>query len=185
MFTRTTIFMYQSIIEEMRYNPIHRRGKSGVARRRERSIARDQVPIEMNEMDEEMKNAQISSEDDQATTNHDFGSTSMGCTQEFTQASECPNFTSLPVPISIDIPDATNNLENLNTEMEDNELNDANNEVNGNYLKDESKGCDMTIQHDKLLKKEKRTIIAKLCETAVHGLSETVVGVLREGLEMV
>ncbi|KAM3221711.1 protein MAIN-LIKE 2-like [Capsicum annuum] len=67
--------------------PIRRREKDGVARRRERVIARDQVLVEMNEMDEAMQNAQISSEDDQATTNHDFGSTSMGCTQEFTQAS--------------------------------------------------------------------------------------------------
>ncbi|KAM3216461.1 hypothetical protein P3L10_025902 [Capsicum annuum] len=63
---------------------IHRRGKGGVAGRRERAIARDQVPVEMNEMDEAMQNAQISSEDDQATTNLDFGSISMGCTQEFT-----------------------------------------------------------------------------------------------------
>ncbi|KAM3327343.1 hypothetical protein P3S67_002469 [Capsicum chacoense] len=70
-----------------------------------------------------------------------------------------PNFTSSPVPMSIDIPDATNNLDNLNTEMEDNELDDA----NGNDPEDESKGCDTTIQHDELSKKEKRTIIAKLC----------------------
>ncbi|KAF3654766.1 hypothetical protein FXO37_16303 [Capsicum annuum] len=155
--------------------PIRRRGKDGVAGRRERAIARDQVPVEMNEMDEVMQNAQISSKDDQATTNHDFGSTSMGYTQEFTQASgmiyqhteivpymtpetpqtpqisrypslssldnifgsyqpqhfeNTPNFTSSPVQMSIDIPDATNNLENLNTEMEDNELDDSNNEVN-------------------------------------------------------
>ncbi|PHU23009.1 hypothetical protein BC332_08116 [Capsicum chinense] len=67
-----------------------------------------------------------------------------------------PNFTSSPVPMSIDIPDATNNLKNLNTEMEDNELDDANNEVNDNDLEDESKGCDTTIQHDELSKKEKR-----------------------------
>ncbi|PHT61801.1 hypothetical protein T459_34342 [Capsicum annuum] len=78
-----------------------------------------------------------------------------------------PNFTSSPVPMSIDIPDATNNLENLNTEMEDNELDDANNEVNGNDSKHASKGCDMTIQ-DKLSKKEKRTIIPKLCGTGTR-----------------
>ncbi|KAF3671945.1 hypothetical protein FXO37_07758 [Capsicum annuum] len=162
--------------------PIRRREKDGVAGRRERAIARNQVPVEMNEMDEATQIAQISSKDDQATTNHDFGSTSMGCTQEFTQASgmiyqhteivpyitpytsqisrypslssldnifgsyqpqhfeNAPNFTSSPVPMSIDIPDATNNLENLNTEMEDNELDDANNEVNGNDSEDESKG---------------------------------------------
>ncbi|KAF3634657.1 hypothetical protein FXO38_25033 [Capsicum annuum] len=184
--------------------PICRRGKSGVAGRRERAIVRDQVHVEMNQMDEATQNAQISSEDDQATTNHDFGSTSMGCTQEFTQASgmtyqhteivpymtrqtpqisrypsissldnifgsyqpqhfeNAPNFTSSPVPMSIDILDATNNLENLNTEMEDNELDNANNEVNGNDPEDESKGCDTTIKHDELSKKEKRTIIAKL-----------------------
>ncbi|KAM3327344.1 hypothetical protein P3S67_002470 [Capsicum chacoense] len=59
--------------------PIRRQGKGGVNRRRERAIARDQVPVEMNEMDEATQNAQISSEDDQATTNHDFGSTLMGC----------------------------------------------------------------------------------------------------------
>ncbi|KAF3620384.1 hypothetical protein FXO38_32384 [Capsicum annuum] len=192
--------------------PIRRRGKDGVAGRRERAIARDQMPVEMNEMDEAMQNAQISSKDDQATTNHDFGSTSMGCTQEFTQASgmiyqhteivpymtpetpqtpqisrypslssldnifgsyqpqhfkNTPNFTSSPVQMSIDIPDATNNLENLNTEIEDNELDDYNNEVNGNDSEDESKGCDTTIQHDELSKKEKRTIIAKLCGTGV------------------
>ncbi|KAM3359132.1 hypothetical protein P3S68_022065 [Capsicum galapagoense] len=64
--------------------PIRRRRKGDVAGRRERAIARDQVPVEMNEMDEATQNAQISSEDNQATTNHDFGSTSMGCTQEFT-----------------------------------------------------------------------------------------------------
>ncbi|PHU24892.1 hypothetical protein BC332_03224 [Capsicum chinense] len=79
-----------------------------------------------------------------------------------------PNFTSSPVPMSIDIPDATNNLENLNTEMKDNELDDTNNEVNGNDLEDESKGCDTTIQHDEISKKKKRTIIAKLCGTGSH-----------------
>ncbi|KAF3647940.1 hypothetical protein FXO38_18423 [Capsicum annuum] len=169
--------------------PIRRRGKDAVTGRRERAIARDQVPVEMNEINEAMQNAQISSEDDQTTTNHDFGSTSMGCTQEFTQASDmiyqhtkivpymtprtpqtpqisrypslssldnifssyqpqhfenAPNFTSSPVPMSIDIPDATINLENLNTEMEDNELDDANNEVNGNDPEDESKGVGLT-----------------------------------------
>ncbi|KAF3622649.1 hypothetical protein FXO37_32247 [Capsicum annuum] len=56
-----------------------------------------------------------------------------------------PNFTSSSVPMSINIPNATNNLKNLKTEMEDNELDDANNEVNDNDLEDESKGCDMTI----------------------------------------
>ncbi|KAM3361846.1 hypothetical protein P3S68_016700 [Capsicum galapagoense] len=189
--------------------PIRRRGKGDVAGRRERAIVRDQVPVEMNEMDEATQNAQISSEDDQATTNHDFGSTSMGYTQEFTQASgmiyqhteivsymtpqtpqisrypslssldnifgsyqpqqfeNAPNFTSSPMPMSIDIPDATNNLENLNTEIENNELDASNNEVNGNDPKDESKYCDMTIQHDELSKKEKRTIIAKLCGTGI------------------
>ncbi|KAF3658411.1 hypothetical protein FXO37_14431 [Capsicum annuum] len=192
--------------------PIRRRGKSVVTGRRERAIARDQVPVEMNEINEAMQNAQISSEDDQTTTNHDFGSTSMGCTQEFTQASDmiyqhtkivpymtprtpqtpqisrypslsaldnifssyqpqhfenAPNFTSSPVPMSIDIHDATINLENLNTEMEDNELDDTNNEVNGNDPEDESKGCDTTIQHDELSKKEKCTIIAKLCGIGV------------------
>ncbi|KAF3641400.1 putative heme-binding protein 2-like [Capsicum annuum] len=89
-----------------------------------------------------------------------------------------PNFTSSPVPMSIDIPDATNNLENLNTEMEDNELDDtnnnlknfktemednelddSNNEVNRNDSEDASKGSDTTIQHDELSKKQKRTII--------------------------
>ncbi|KAM3395401.1 hypothetical protein P3S68_004407 [Capsicum galapagoense] len=184
------------------------REKNGVAGRRERAIARDQVHVEMNEMDEATQNAQISLEDDQATTNHDFGSTSMGCTQEFTQVSgmtyqhteimpymtpltpQTPqisrypslssldnifgsyqpqhfenalNFTSSPVSMSIDILNATNNLENLNTEMED-----ANNEVNGNDLEDESKGCDTTIQHDELSKKEKHTIIAKLIGTGSH-----------------
>ncbi|KAF3667096.1 putative serine/threonine-protein kinase-like [Capsicum annuum] len=37
------------------HSPIRRRGKDGVAERRERAIARDQVPIEMNEMDEAMQ----------------------------------------------------------------------------------------------------------------------------------
>ncbi|KAM3287480.1 hypothetical protein P3S67_020910 [Capsicum chacoense] len=58
-----------------------------------------------------------------------------------------------------ELDDANNNLENLKTKMEDNELDDANNEVNRNDLEDASKGCDMTIQHDELLNKEKRTII--------------------------
>ncbi|KAF3625955.1 hypothetical protein FXO38_29523 [Capsicum annuum] len=163
----------------------------------------------MNEMDESMKNSQIGLEDDQTTTNHDFGSTSMGCTQEFTQASgmtyqhteivpymtlqtpqisrypsllsldnifggyppqhfkSAPNFTSSLVPMFIDIPNAINNLENSNTEMKDNELDDTNNEVNGNDPKDTSTGCEMTIQHDELSKKEKRKIIAKLCGTGI------------------
>ncbi|PHU07450.1 hypothetical protein BC332_23939 [Capsicum chinense] len=69
--------------------------------------------------------------------------------------------------MSIDVPDATNNLENLNTEMEDNELDDPNNEVNGNDPKDESKGCDTTVQHDELSKKVKCTIIAKLYGTGI------------------
>ncbi|PHT38796.1 hypothetical protein CQW23_22369 [Capsicum baccatum] len=103
----------------------------------------------MNEMDEAMQNSQIGSEDDQTTTNHDFGSTSMGCTQEFTQTSE-----------------------NLNTEMEDNELDDTNNEVNGNDPKDASTGCEMTIQHDELSKKEKRKIITKLCGTVLASCSD-------------
>ncbi|KAM3282992.1 hypothetical protein P3S67_026637 [Capsicum chacoense] len=164
----------------------------------------------MNEMDEAMQNSQIGSEDDQAITNHDFGSTSIGCTQEFTQASgmtyqhieivsymtlqtpqisrypslsaldnifggylpqhfeSAPNFTSLPVPMSIDIPNATNNLENLKTEMEDNELDDTNNEVNGNDPEDTSTGCETTIQHDELSKKEKHKIIAKICGIGSH-----------------
>ncbi|PHT71120.1 hypothetical protein T459_26224 [Capsicum annuum] len=104
----------------------------------------------MNEMDEATENAQISSENDQATTNHDFGSTSMGCTQEFTQA-----------------------LENLNIEMEDNELDDANNEVNGNDPEDESKGCDMTIQHDKLSKKEKLQLLLSFVGVGVTMLTST------------
>ncbi|PHT91333.1 hypothetical protein T459_06446 [Capsicum annuum] len=72
----------------------------------------------------------------------------MGCTEEFTQASVISlnilrmpqTFTSLPVPMSINILGATNNLENLNTEMEDNELDDAKNEVNDNDPEDASKG---------------------------------------------
>ncbi|KAF3634635.1 putative strictosidine synthase 1-like [Capsicum annuum] len=80
-------FRRDKVQPDQLHPPICRRGKGGVARRRERAIARDQVPDEMNEMDEAMQNSQIGSEDDQATTNHDFGSTSMGCTQEFTQAS--------------------------------------------------------------------------------------------------
>ncbi|PHU06386.1 hypothetical protein BC332_22875 [Capsicum chinense] len=67
--------------------------------------------------------------------------------------------------MSIDIPDATNNL---NTKMEDNELDDTNNEVNGNDSEDASTGYEMTIQHDELSKKKKRKIIAKLCGTRSH-----------------
>ncbi|KAM3263644.1 hypothetical protein P3L10_000638 [Capsicum annuum] len=78
------------------------------------------------------------------------------------------NFTSSPVPMSIDIHDAINNLKNLNTAMEDNELDDANNEVNGNDLEDASKGCDITIKHGEPSEKEKLTIIAKLCGTGSH-----------------
>ncbi|KAM3326496.1 hypothetical protein P3S67_001622 [Capsicum chacoense] len=144
--------------------------RDGVQPDQERAIARDQVPDEMNEMDEAMKNSQIGSEDDQTTTNHDFGSTLMGCTQEFTQAlgiQSAPNFTLSLVPMSIDIPDTTNNFENLNTEMEDNDLDNTNNEVNGNDPEDASTGCEMTIQHDELSKKEKRKIIAKLCGTGI------------------
>ncbi|PHT59739.1 hypothetical protein CQW23_02102 [Capsicum baccatum] len=37
--------------------------------------------------------------------------------------------------MSIDIPDATNNLNNLNTDMEDNDLDDANNKVNGLFCR--------------------------------------------------
>ncbi|KAM3288301.1 hypothetical protein P3S67_021731 [Capsicum chacoense] len=151
--------------------------------------------VEMNEMDEAMQNAQISSEDDQATNNHDFGSTSMGCTQEFTQASgmtyqhtkivlymtpQTPqisrmslNFTLSPVPMSIDNPDATNNLENLNTEMEDNELDDANNEVNGNDLEDESKCCDMTIQHDDYQRKRSIQLLLSSVGMGVTMLTST------------
>ncbi|PHT58103.1 hypothetical protein CQW23_00466 [Capsicum baccatum] len=77
-----------------------------------------------------------------------------------------PNFTSSPVPMSIDIHDAINNLKNLNTAMEDNELDDDNNEVNGNDPEDASKGCDITIKHGEPSEKEKLTIIAKLCGTA-------------------
>ncbi|PHU09263.1 hypothetical protein BC332_21123 [Capsicum chinense] len=65
-------------------------------------------------------NVQSTLEVDQATNNYDFGSTSRDCTQEFTQAS--------------DILDATKNLENLSTTMEDYELDDVNNEVNHNDL---------------------------------------------------
>ncbi|KAM3325318.1 hypothetical protein P3S67_000443 [Capsicum chacoense] len=70
--------------------------------------------------------------------------------------------------MSIDIPDVTNNLENLNTEMEDNELDDTNNEVNGNDPEDASTVCETTIQHDELSKKEKSKIIAKLCRIGSH-----------------
>ncbi|PHT53130.1 Peroxisome biogenesis protein 2 [Capsicum baccatum] len=204
--------------------PIHSRGKGGVAGRRERAIARDQVPDEMNEIDEVMQNFQIGSEDDQATTNHDFGSTSMGCTQEFTQASgmtyqqteivpymnlqtpqisrypslsaldnifggyppqhfeSAPNFTLSPVPMSINIPDATNNLENLNTEMEDNELDDTNNEVNGNDSEDASTGCEKTIQHYELSNKQKHKIIAKLCGTGIFSYRNLIERALRARL---
>ncbi|PHT51636.1 RNA pseudouridine synthase 7 [Capsicum baccatum] len=71
-----------------------------------------------------------------------------------------PNFTSSPVSISIDIPDATNNLENLNAKIEDNELDDANNEVNDNDPEDESKGCDTTIQHDELSKRRVQLLLS-------------------------
>ncbi|XP_060209365.1 serine/threonine-protein phosphatase 7 long form homolog [Lycium barbarum] len=64
---------------------VRRRGKGGVAGRRERAIKRDQVSIEMDEMRQE--DAQAVPEDDLVTTNCDISSTSRGDTHEFTQAS--------------------------------------------------------------------------------------------------
>ncbi|KAF3651645.1 hypothetical protein FXO38_16493 [Capsicum annuum] len=150
------------------------RGKDGVAGKKKRAIMRDQVPVEMNEIDQATQNAQINSEDDQATTIMILvplqwvalrnSLRASGMTYQHTEIvpymipqtpqisrylslssldnifgsyrpqhfENAPNFSSSPVPMSIDIPDATNILENLNIDMEDNELNDANNEVNGN-----------------------------------------------------
>lgn len=69
--------------------------------------------------------------------------------------------------MSIDIPNATNNLENLNTEMKDNELDGFNNKVNDNDSKDASKGCDTIIRHGEPSIKEKHAITAKLCGTSI------------------
>ncbi|KAH0765354.1 hypothetical protein KY285_001225 [Solanum tuberosum] len=51
-----------------------------------------------------------------------------------------PNFTSSPVPMSMEILDAMTNLEDYNIEIECNELDDSNNEVDGNDPENASRG---------------------------------------------
>ncbi|KAK6774110.1 hypothetical protein RDI58_029349 [Solanum bulbocastanum] len=69
-----------------------------------------------------------------------------------------PNFTSSPVPMSTEIPDAMTNLEDSNIEIESNELDDSNNEVDGNDPENASGGGAPSV-------KKKRTIFPKLCGT--------------------
>ncbi|KAM3322065.1 hypothetical protein P3S67_003216 [Capsicum chacoense] len=84
-----------------------------------------------------------------------------------------PNFTSSPVPMSIDIHDAINNLKNLNTAMEDIELDDANNEVNGNDPEDASKGCDITIKHGEHQRKRSLQLLLSFVGLGVTILTST------------
>uniref|UniRef100_M1CP41 Serine/threonine-protein phosphatase 7 long form homolog n=1 Tax=Solanum tuberosum TaxID=4113 RepID=M1CP41_SOLTU len=69
-----------------------------------------------------------------------------------------PNFTSSPVPMSMEIPDAMTNLEDSNIEIEGNELDDSNNEVDGNDPENASEGGEPSV-------KKKRTIFPKFCGT--------------------
>ncbi|XP_049349512.1 serine/threonine-protein phosphatase 7 long form homolog [Solanum verrucosum] len=57
--------------------PVRRRGKYGVAGRRERVVERGQTYVEM---DQATQNAQVASEDDQATSNYNSGSISRDST---------------------------------------------------------------------------------------------------------
>ncbi|KAK6796253.1 hypothetical protein RDI58_003954 [Solanum bulbocastanum] len=75
-----------------------------------------------------------------------------------------PNFTSSPVPMSMEIPDAMTNLEDFNIEIEGNELDDSNNEVDGNDPENASGGGEPSV-------KKKRTIFPKLCGTGTIFLS--------------
>ncbi|XP_027769217.1 serine/threonine-protein phosphatase 7 long form homolog [Solanum pennellii] len=174
------------------HHPVRRRGKGGVAGRRERAVERAQTHVEI---DQATQNVQEALEDDQATSNYNIGSISGGCTHEFTQASNMtyqlsetdimpyvtpqtlqisshpslsslenvignfenvPNFTSSPVPLIIETPDATNNLEDPNHDVDDNDPKDAN------------EGGDTTIQNSEPSRREKRKIKLKPCGTGGH-----------------
>ncbi|KAK4739038.1 hypothetical protein R3W88_002735 [Solanum pinnatisectum] len=76
-----------------------------------------------------------------------------------------PNFTSSPVPMSMEIPDAMTNLEDSNIEIEGNELDDSNSEVDDNDPENASGGGEPSV-------KKKRTIFPKLCGTGSHQLNQ-------------
>ncbi|KAK4708301.1 hypothetical protein R3W88_029226 [Solanum pinnatisectum] len=76
-----------------------------------------------------------------------------------------PNFTSSPMPMSVEIPDAITNLEDSNIEIEGNELGDSNSEVDGNDPENASGGGEPSV-------KKKCTIFPKLCGTGSHQLNQ-------------
>ncbi|KAH0672981.1 hypothetical protein KY290_025262 [Solanum tuberosum] len=177
--------------------PVRRRGKGGVAGRRERAVERGQAHVEM---DQATENAQAVPEDYQATSDYNIGSISRDYTHEFTQASNMtcqlsqtditpyvmpqnlqisshpslsslenvvgnyqpqnfenvPNFTSSPVPMIIETPDAINNLEDPNNQVDDNDPKDAN------------EGDDTNNQDGEPSRREKRKIKLKPCGTGGH-----------------
>ncbi|KAK4718599.1 hypothetical protein R3W88_016937 [Solanum pinnatisectum] len=75
-----------------------------------------------------------------------------------------PNFTSSPMPMSMEIPDAMTNLEDSNIKIKGNELDDSNNEVDGNDPENASGGGEPLV-------KKKHTIFPKLYGTGIIFLS--------------
>ncbi|KAK6794712.1 hypothetical protein RDI58_008165 [Solanum bulbocastanum] len=75
------------------------------------------------------------------------------------------NFSSSPVPMSMEIPDAMTNLEVSNIEIEGNELDDSNNEVDGNDPENANGVGEPSV-------KKKRTIFPMLYGTRNHQLNQ-------------
>ncbi|KAH0657091.1 hypothetical protein KY285_031973 [Solanum tuberosum] len=156
--------------------PVRRRGKGGVAGRRERVVERGQTHVEM---DQATQNAQAASEDDQAhpiiilASNMTYQPSQTDImpymTPQTLQTSShlslsslekvvdnyqpqyfenVPNFTSSSMPLNIETPDATNNFEDPNHHVDDNDPNE---------------GGDATIEDSEPSRMEKRKIKLKPC----------------------
>ena len=171
------------------HHPVRRRGKGGVAGRRERAVERAQTHVEI---DQATQNVQEALEDDQATSNYNIGSISGGCTHEFTQASNMTYQLSetdimpyvTPQTLQISSHPSLSSLENVIGNFENvpnfnsspvpliietpdatNRLEDPNHDVDDNDPKDASEGGDTTIQNSEPSRREKRKIKLKPCGT--------------------
>ncbi|KAL3370378.1 hypothetical protein AABB24_007421 [Solanum stoloniferum] len=172
------------------------RGKGGVAGRRARAAERGQVPVEMDEavLEDYQATGDIGSTSRSHTQEFTPGMTYQPTNSEIVpymtpqisrdpslsslenvfgnyrpqHFENVPNFTSSPVPMSMEILDVMTNLEDSNIEIEGNELDDSNNEVDGNDPENASGGGEPSV-------KKKRTIFPKFCGTGSHQLNQHVI----------
>ncbi|KAH0707770.1 hypothetical protein KY289_012846 [Solanum tuberosum] len=184
----------KSLGDQPSMEDFYMRGKGGVAGRRARAAERGQVPVEMDEAVLEPHTGDIGSTSRSHTQEFTPGMTYQPKNSEIVpymtpqisrdpslsslenvfgnyrpqHFENVPNFTSSPVPMSMEILDAMTNLEDSNIEIEGNELDDSNNEVDGNDPENASGGSEPSV-------KKKRTIFPKFCGTGSHQLNQHVI----------